>query len=358
MSPIRRLYIESLKFNLQIGSWSFMAKILPVKKTFKLKLAKLRLKRLELDSKVKLLSKRAAPLTIRYGMLPLNKSYLTSTLQHHTWNYTLPEEILGSFSRMFSGIFMQKGELVTILKLVRTFRTLALTVTTAQLVYRVIEPTFPTPLRPKLVKLQTPHHFYESTEGRDVPARSFSPKIKKARRPVRANFTQIRLKNVRARATTPKLKRKFVPKKNLRTLFSFREKPLKVRKGLNLVKPNYENTLYPSQNSLAVWNMLYQQPLLNYSLKYCRLSRRVRKILKNKYRYSKYYFVIAPHKRRLYTLHLWKYVLKFHDERTFFLKFEAFLNNFDRQHGPDSENLLWSLFYTQQRLALKKLLGR
>ena len=60
----------------------------------------------------------------------------------------------------------------------------------------------------------------------------------------------------------------------------------------------------PKQSTLAVLNMLYGQPLLNYSLKYCRLSRRVRKILKNKYRYSKYYFVIPAFKRRLYTLHL------------------------------------------------------
>jgi len=60
----------------------------------------------------------------------------------------------------------------------------------------------------------------------------------------------------------------------------------------------------PKQNLLAILNLLYQQPLLNYSLKYCRLSRRVRKILKNKYRYSKYYFIIAPYKRRLFTLHL------------------------------------------------------
>jgi hypothetical protein len=115
------------------------------------------------------------------------------------------------------------------------------------------------------------------------------------------------------------------------------------------------NLSYPKQNSLAIWNLLYQQPLLNYSLKYCRLSRRVRKILKNKYRYSKYYFVIAPYKRRLFTLHLWKYILKFHDERTFFLKFGAFLKNFT---NFNEDALLWSLFYTQQRLALKKLLGR
>lgn len=115
-----------------------------------------------------------------------------------------------------------------------------------------------------------------------------------------------------------------------------------------------EFRLPPSQ-FILLWNLLYQQPTLHYSLKYCRLSRRVRKILKNKYRYSKYLFMIPPAKRRLYTLHLWKYVLKFHDEATFALRLQAFLKNFTT---PDDETLLWSLFYVQQRLALKHLLGR
>lgn len=65
--------------------------------------------------------------------------------------------------------------------------------------------------------------------------------------------------------------------------------------------------------------------------------------------------MIPPAKRRLYTLHLWKYVLKFHDEPTFALRLQAFLKNFT---SPEEETLLWSLFYVQQRLALKHLLGR
>ncbi len=81
----------------------------------------------------------------------------------------------------------------------------------------------------------------------------------------------------------------------------------------------------------------------------------MRKILKNKYRYSKYFFMIAPYKRQLFTVHLWKYVLKFHDERSAPLRFAALLKNFTH---PQADGLLWSLFFVQQRLALKRLLGR
>jgi len=60
----------------------------------------------------------------------------------------------------------------------------------------------------------------------------------------------------------------------------------------------------PQHSYILLLSMLATQPVLNYSLKYCRLSRRVRKILKNKYKFSKYFFAIAPHKRQLFTIHL------------------------------------------------------
>jgi hypothetical protein len=94
-----------------------------------------------------------------------------------------------------------------------------------------------------------------------------------------------------------------------------------------------------------------------YGLKYCRLSRRVRKILRNRYRYSKYFFMVPPSKRLIITLHLWKYVLKFYDERTFEERLRALGDNFE-PGAPKDEGLLWALFYAQQRLALKHLLGR
>jgi len=94
-----------------------------------------------------------------------------------------------------------------------------------------------------------------------------------------------------------------------------------------------------------------------YGLKYCRLSRRVRKILRNRYRYSKYFFMAPPAKRLAVTLHLWKYVLKFYDEATFEARLRALGANFDPK-APRDEGLLWPLFYAQQRLALKRLLGR
>lgn len=111
----------------------------------------------------------------------------------------------------------------------------------------------------------------------------------------------------------------------------------------------------PQHTLLGFWNLLYQQPLLNYSLKYCRLSRRVRKILKNKYRYSKYFFAIAPAKRVLFTLHLWRYALKFHTEPALGLRLQGLIKSFGQ---APSDGLFWTLFYVQQRLALKRLLGR
>ena len=94
-----------------------------------------------------------------------------------------------------------------------------------------------------------------------------------------------------------------------------------------------------------------------YGLKYCRLSRRVRKILRNKYRYSKYFFMVPPAKRLFTTLHLWKYVLKFYDEPTLGARLQSLGKNFDPQASRE-EGLLWPLFYAQQRLALKRLIGQ
>lgn len=86
--------------------------------------------------------------------------------------------------------------------------------------------------------------------------------------------------------------------------------------------------------------MLRDQPHLAYGLKYCRLSRRVRKILRNRYRYSKYFFMVPPAKRMLVTLHLWKYVLKFYDERTLALRLIELGKNFDSVAKRADENSL------------------
>lgn len=116
-------------------------------------------------------------------------------------------------------------------------------------------------------------------------------------------------------------------------------------------------TAGPRTPHLDVWDHLRAQPHMAYGLKYCRLSRRVRKILRNRYRYSKYFFMVPPSKRLIITLHLWKYVLKFYDERTFEERLRALGDNFE-PGAPKDEGLLWALFYAQQRLALKHLLGR
>lgn len=132
------------------------------------------------------------------------------------------------------------------------------------------------------------------------------------------------------------------------------------KSGISLVKTLIvTNTLKePEHIRPLFWSKLKDQPVLNYCLKYCRLSRRVRKILKNKYRYSKYFFMIIPAKRQLYTLHLWKYILKFHDERTFKERLGNLMNNFNKENLNSLDSLLWTLFYSQQRMALKRLLGR
>lgn len=67
--------------------------------------------------------------------------------------------------------------------------------------------------------------------------------------------------------------------------------------------------------------------------------------------------MIPPSKRLVVTLHLWKYALKFYDERTFEERLRALGSTLDPQ-APRDEGLLWPLFYAQQRLALKRLLGR
>lgn len=113
----------------------------------------------------------------------------------------------------------------------------------------------------------------------------------------------------------------------------------------------------PRPTHIDTWALLQAQPHMAYGLKYCRLSRRVRKILRNRYRYSKYFFMVPPAKRLAATLHLWKYALKFYDDRTFGQRLLA-LGATLGPSAPRDEGLLWPLFYAQQRLALKRLLGR
>ena len=49
--------------------------------------------------------------------------------------------------------------------------------------------------------------------------------------------------------------------------------------------------------------------------------------------------------------------MKFYDERTFGERLQVLGANFE-PGAPRDDGLLWSLFYAQQRLALKHLLGR
>lgn len=293
------------------------------------------------------------PQIIQYRLLDLNKAYLISLSSFHTWNYTLPDHVIGSFIRMFLGIFMQRGNLVTMLNFLKKTKTLSEIVTVAHSRYKISYPSFPSTLEPKTTPYNRPHLFVSRPAIPSVPSRKMERVLTGpgAKTSSRGSFRSKLFKS----SKIIRMVKKDLSKKLIYLPLKLKTKKLNIHRVTGFSKGPKLNVRLPKQSSLAFWNLLYQQPLLNYSLKYCRLSRRVRKILKNKYRYSKYYFIIAPYKRRLFTLHLWKYILKFHDERTFFLRLTSFLKNFT---NPDPDSLLWSLFYTQQRLALKKLLGR
>ena len=344
-------------------------------------------------------------LPIRCTLPVLNKSYLTLHLTNFPWTYALPEFIVGGYVKMFCGLFMKNGSLKPLLHLFSLVKTWDLNPSQ----YKLLEPSFAVPLgsAEQSVSLQVckGQHVSYGFSNNECPKivtntlsvgtleRNLQPSFlsnflfKEGYKiePL-LNFQQPRMAPIPLRLmgvkkfkvnATGRFERRLYAlpllafRSNLichssahmrgKITPSVKTKLTLGRLGHSSDKFKFENLAdtaplaLPQHKTLLFWNLLYQQPLLNYSLKYCRLSRRVRKILKNKYRYSKYFFMIAPYKRRLYTLHLWKYILKFHDERTFGLKFKSFLLNFS---NPDLENLLWSLFYIQQRLALKKLLGR
>jgi hypothetical protein len=80
---------------------------------------------------------------------------------------------------------------------------------------------------------------------------------------------------------------------------------VRARRPLSLLAPTARAShgLPPDRRGTA-WDALRAQPRLTYGLKYCRLSRRVRKILRNKYRYAKYTCMIPPRKRLMATLHV------------------------------------------------------
>jgi hypothetical protein len=291
-----------------------MGKLLKHSYRGKAKLAKdvaMRKRRLAL-APLRLKYATGAPLitpVIQYRTFDVNSSYLISTLPSHTWSYTLPDLVVGSYIRMVSGVFMQKGGMLTMLKLFKGFKGLTGCTPAAQSSYKIIEPSFSAQVNPTVTNFKKKPLslvFYLSTVTRlKDPQRSRvlslprpHPKVTRASASGKKAVLRVlgfRKRPLRALGLAPLLKHvntRVLPKAR----FAFGA-PL----AFNTTRANFS---YPKQNSLAVWNLLYQQPLLNYSLKYCRLSRRVRKILKNKYRYSKYYFVIAPYKRRLFTLHL------------------------------------------------------
>lgn len=331
--------------------------------------------------------------TVKVPNLLLDKAYLIPLTDTHTWTYTLPSNVIGAFIRLFAGVFMRQGDLLGLLKILG--QCARVQPVQSEKTYEISYPSFIAYPRATIsttnelsqLRLEIPASFLP-VRARGLRAVKMATFALKAKRPLR--FPLRKLKTKLKIKTLAKLSRKVQKKKIkvLRPTLAFQGRAVwselrrvrrvgvkrqlrfqpqlrrlslhtpvsgLVARGLMLKQAPALATPDLSHQNLHFWNLLQRQPTLTYSLKYCRLSRRVRKILKNKYRYAKYFFMIAPYKRRLYTLHLWKYVLQFHDERSLTIKLNELFKNFTH---PDSESLLWSLFYIQQRLTLKKLLGR
>ena len=69
----------------------------------------------------------------------------------HTWSYTLPDLAIGSFVKMVSGVFMQRGDVVTMLNLFKHLRGLQSLSLSAQSTYKVIDPSFPATMSPTAI---------------------------------------------------------------------------------------------------------------------------------------------------------------------------------------------------------------
>lgn len=186
---------------------------------------------------------------VQYKTFAINKSYLISTLPTHTWSYTLPDLVLGSYIRMVSGVFMQKGGMLTMLRLFRGFKDLVGHTSAAQLGYKIVEPSFSAQISPVafdfkkkplyltsclptttgLKKLERPHH---------LPLPMLNYKIAKAPRGLgllRFGNSPLRAPSLRKRAT-PKIMLKVAPPFDTSLAFNTRRVSLS----------------YPKQNALAV----------------------------------------------------------------------------------------------------------
>jgi hypothetical protein len=192
------------------------------------------------------------------------------------WGYTLPTHVRGAFIRTLGGVLMRHGRARPCLRALHSFCSAAPAPSRA--------PFVPAPVGPQVVV------HVGGTKARARPL---------CRRLIPARPWALRCLGAPL-AAQPSL----APQG--RRLARPSRVPPQPRSQLGAggeLAPRFGPQL-PQAAHLATWDMLRDQPRLAYGLKYCRLSRRVRKILRNKYRYSKYFFMVPPAKRLLVTLHL------------------------------------------------------
>jgi hypothetical protein len=193
---------------------------------------------------------------VQYRTFTLNKSYLISTLPTHTWTYTSPDFIVGSYIRMVSGVFMQKGSMLTMLKLFRGFKDLTGPVLSAHSDYKIVEPSFSAQISPLVFSFKkTPLHLssYLSTAtslkklggahplppcapyfritGAVIPNTKVSPKPKKG-----SKFLNLRRGSLAHKFIRPKMMLKATSTPCPSLSFNTRR----------------ANLSYPKQNSLAI----------------------------------------------------------------------------------------------------------
>ncbi len=89
---------------------------------------------------------RSAKLTARPLRSPLqglDVSYLMPFSRSHTWTYTLPMEVAGSFFRLFTGVFIRHGGLLMLLKLFCTLSSTLAPALAQAPAFALSHPSFP-----------------------------------------------------------------------------------------------------------------------------------------------------------------------------------------------------------------------
>ena len=194
-------------------------------------------------------TRSAAPLWVYRPSLSVGYNMPLPRRRNMTpWGYTLPGHVRGAFMRTLSGILLRQGRSRSCLRVLHRF---CADPTQVPITPRAVaEAPLRTPLRSRLRPRPKPRARPRAPRGPRSPVWA-TALARRAPRPTRAAPTE-----------------------------------------------------GPRTPHLEMWDHLRAQPHMAYGLKYCRLSRRVRKILRNRYRYSKYFFMVPPSKRLIITLHL------------------------------------------------------